>query len=414
MTEAPTTIQHAGDAPAAPRILLLAESPYLGGITSHILSIVDAFQSGDTFHFTIATLPGRRSDETLLEQAAQRGLEVHELPMSWRGDLRVLRALNRFVEDHRIDLIHTHNYRASLVARLARVPVPVVNTFHGMKIAPVLSMRFWQWADLRTMRRHRLTIACSDFARQWLIDRGLDPARTRTVYNCCEEPPATRTSGGGEELSSARTSGGGEELSSARTSGPGEGSASAAASRAAYHLPEQALIAAYIGRLVPGKGLPTLIEALAGSAALGLIVGDGPLRPRLEAQARATGADIRFLGRTPDPAPFLEMADIIALPSEMEALPMALIEAAAYGKPSIATRAGGIPEVVQDGDSGILIEPGDSPALAGALARLQSADLRAHMGARARAIWEERFRPAVMAAALAWAYRDALGGAHAG
>jgi glycosyltransferase involved in cell wall biosynthesis len=91
----------------------------------------------------------------------------------------------------------------------------------------------------------------------------------------------------------------------------------------------------------------------------------------------------------------------------MEALPMTLIEAAACGRPSVATRAGGIPEVVRHEETGLLIAAGDEEALADALLRLKDPALRARLGKAAHAHWQAHFAPVVMAGALKRVYFEA-------
>jgi glycosyltransferase involved in cell wall biosynthesis len=353
-------------------VLLLAESPYFGGITSHILSILKAFSKEDAFRFVVATLPGRRDDVTLIEAVEAMGHRVHVLPMSWPYDLRVVGALRRLVADEHIDLIHTHNYRATLVCARLTAEIPVINTCHGQKVAPSLRMLLWQWAELRAMRRHRLTVACSEHVRNWLTKRGLAPDKIRAVYNGYELP---------------------------------EGEASLA--RDAFDIDEGKCVALFVGRLVEGKGVEALIRAVAGLTHwTALIAGDGPIRASLESEAAALGADVRFVGRVSEPGPYYGLADVVVLPSEMEALPMTLIEAAAHGVPAVATRVGGMTEVVRDGSSGILVEPGGSDALRAALARLEDNTIRAKMGRCAKETWRARFTLERMARKLVRVYED--------
>lgn len=357
------------------RVLILADAPYVGGITSHILSLCDAFAGRDDFDIVLATLPGRRDDATLLEGARDRGFACRVIPMACAWDVRVLRHIHRLVREEGIALVHTHNYRATLLCAAAVRGVPVVNTCHGPVVEPSARLRAWQRAELYAMRRHRLTIACAEHVRAWLIDQGLDEARLRTAYNGCAPREARGFSVSRQTLGIA----------------PG------------------CLVALYVGRLVEGKGLEHLIKALAGlHGATALIAGDGPLRPRLDALARQQGADVRFVGKTSDPAPYYRLADAVVLPSRMEALPMTLIEAAAYGRPAIATRAGGIPEVVAEGETGILVDYGNAAQLREALERCREAALREAMGHCARERWRKTFSLERMAEGLAALYREAL------
>ncbi|HUT77240.1 MAG TPA: glycosyltransferase family 4 protein [Polyangia bacterium] len=155
-----------------------------------------------------------------------------------------------------------------------------------------------------------------------------------------------------------------------------------------------------LGRLVPIKGVDVLIDALAGIPGIALVVaGDGPERDRLESTAASRGIPTRFLG-TVDPrrrAELLAAADAFALPSRVlsggrhEGLPLALLEAMAVGLPMVATRTGGVPEVVEDGVSGLLIPPDDPGALRDALGRLAgSPALRASLGDAARPVGAAR------------------------
>ncbi|MGB9802180.1 MAG: glycosyltransferase [Desulfofundulus sp.] len=103
-----------------------------------------------------------------------------------------------------------------------------------------------------------------------------------------------------------------------------------------------------------------------------MVVGDGPLRRVLEEESRALGLEGRlfFTGERRDIPQILSLMDVFVLPSTTEGLPLTILEAMAAGKPVIASRVGGLPEVVVDGETGFLVPPGDPQALARALAQL--------------------------------------------
>ncbi len=372
---------HNSDRAERIRVLVLADSPYAGGITSHLISIARAFEPRDDFEVILGTLPGRNRDSALLDRAQASGVTVHEFPMSWRTDVRVLGSLRRFVDEHAIDVVHTHNYRATLVTASARLGVPVVSTCHGMKVQPDLRMRLWQYLELIAMKSHAVTIACSEFVRGWLVRRGLNPERVRTIHNGYAPPGR-----------------------------PDEQHKVPAANRESLGISPDGLVLLYMGRLVPGKGVELLFQALEGiDRATAVIAGEGPLRASLEQRAESLAADVRFIGKAANPEPWYAMADALVLPSEMEALPMALIESCAHGLPAIATRAGGIPEAVSDNATGLLVPPGDVTALRGAIGRIAEPELRARLGRRAREVWRERFTLDIMGEGLARAYSDAAG-----
>ncbi len=171
--------------------------------------------------------------------------------------------------------------------------------------------------------------------------------------------------------------------------------------RLALGLPE-GVLAVYSGRLLRGKGLETLVEAMASPALppeLRLVLlgsGEGQLdvepelRRRME--ERGLAARVRFAGRVDDVSAYLRASDVFVFPSLFEALGIALVEAAACGLPAVASRTGGIVDVVEDGRSGVLVPPGDATALASALAALASdPGRRAALGREARAAAVRRF-----------------------
>jgi len=146
---------------------------------------------------------------------------------------------------------------------------------------------------------------------------------------------------------------------------------------------------AFAGRLTPQKALGQAIwsVATAGGIAL-LVVGDGPDRPRLERLAAELGVadDVRFLGAQPRERvlELLRAADGAVLTSDWENFPHTVVEALAVGTPVVATAVGGVPEVVHDGENGLLVPPGDRDAFAEAIRRFVDDDgLRARLAAAA-------------------------------
>lgn len=150
----------------------------------------------------------------------------------------------------------------------------------------------------------------------------------------------------------------------------------------------------FVGRLAGVKGVPVLLQALARlktqHPALQLtLIGDGPERPRIEAEAKALGLgdNTRFLGYQSQDAvaEALQQSDLFVLPSFAEGLPVVLMEAMAAALPVVTTRIAGVPELVQDGESGLLVAPGDVDALSTALETLVSdPKRRARMGRAGR------------------------------
>ncbi len=155
-------------------------------------------------------------------------------------------------------------------------------------------------------------------------------------------------------------------------------SADRVAARHALGVDDAAVLVGGVGRLVAGKQFDRLLHAvtrlqrLAGPPLVVVLVGDGPERPHLERLARELDVRLLLPGFLDDPHPTLAGCDVAVLPSRAEGLPLVVLESMALGVATIATRVGGIPELIQDGDSGLLVPVGETAALAAALQRLRT------------------------------------------
>jgi glycosyltransferase involved in cell wall biosynthesis len=164
-------------------------------------------------------------------------------------------------------------------------------------------------------------------------------------------------------------------------------------------LPPDTLVIGVICALRPEKGLSTLIQAFAAIRKLGprvklAIVGSGPMRESLESEARELGIgdDCVFQPATSEVAEWLRAMDIFVLPSLSEALSNSLMEAMACGCCAVASRVGGNPELVRDGETGLLFEPADVAGLSAALKTLiENESLRRRLAAAGEQMLHERF-----------------------
>ncbi len=173
-----------------------------------------------------------------------------------------------------------------------------------------------------------------------------------------------------------------------------------------------------MGKLVPRKGVDTLIEAMGilgrrrGGAPLLMAAGVGELREGLEARARELGVGdrVRFVGKVPhdDLGWWMSAGDVFVLPSLSEGLPTVVCEAMNCGLPVVATAVDGTPEIVRDGETGILIPTGDPEALAAALARiLDDPEVAARMSAAALRIGQAEYTWAANARRMTGIYEEA-------
>lgn len=297
-----------------------------------------------------------------------------------RGTLNLYKLLRR----ERIDLIHTHLYGANLVGRLAgRLRrIPVISSLHNPDYEPSVLQDNPRLSPvklnmLRMLDRvscaigHPRFIAVSDYVRRSAITfLGIPPARAQVIYNAVDPKDFEPTERSGRL-------------------------------RAELGIGMNDPVVLCVARLDPQKGLRYLIDATPALVSRFpslrvLLVGGGPpaIRDSLVKLAERSGvaAHVMFLGIQPNVQDYLQLCDVFVLPSLYEGLGIALVEAMAAGRPCVATRVGAIPEVVDEGRSGMLVSPGDPAGLATAITRLLEAPaLRREMGEGGRRIVLERF-----------------------
>lgn len=380
-----------------PRVAQVVTRMDVGGVPDHVLTLTRGLIGGHDVTLICGAIDPRHA-----AALAAMGVEVVMAPFSRLPDplrdLRAVRALRALMIERRFDIIHTHMSKAALAgvvaARLVRPSAArplVVNTAHNLgSIAlshPLLRRAFRIYDRMLLGNSCDAVIVVSERLRAQALALGLvPPHRLFAIPN-------------GIAL---------ERFA------PDQ--AQSAAQRAALNVsPGQTLIVT-VARLVWFKGLDVLIDALALLAprqpgARLAIVGAGPLRADLERRAQALGVGDRvtFTGERRDVPQLLAAADVFALTSVSEGMPISILEAMASGLPVAATDVGGVGELVQDGETGLLTRPRDPAAFAAALESL-SADpaLRERMGARGRARAEAEFTGSAMTDRTAALYAQAL------
>lgn len=190
-----------------------------------------------------------------------------------------------------------------------------------------------------------------------------------------------------------------------------------AAARRDLGIPEEAVAVACVGEIVERKGIRELLQAVeilagkcAGRAPVFLLAGDGPLLPELR-DRKDLHRHLLLPGSVRPPDPVLAACDIFALPSLGEAMPIALLEGMAAGLPVVASRVGGIPEIVREGVEGRLVEPGSAAELASAIRDLaEDGAARRRMGEASRARVRDRYDAGRMADRTCALYDEILEG----
>lgn len=307
-------------------------------------------------------------------------------------DARAERTIRRLIRDRQPHVVHTHMAKAGALGRLAarRTGVPVViHTYHGHVLEGYFSRPItsaFVAAERRLARSSDVLIAVSPSVRDDLLALGVGtPAQWRVV-------PV------GLELDALLD-----------TPPPG------AVARARLGVPDGIPVVGVVGRLVPIKDHRTFLEAAVRMGTdrpdvVFAVAGDGELRTDLESRARALLGDrVRFLGWVEDLPALYATLDVVMLTSRNEGTPVSLIEAGAAGRPVVATRVGGVKDVVREGVTGLLAAPGDAAALAAAALRLlDEPAVAATMGTAARTWVRDRFSATRLADDLAGLYRECL------
>ncbi len=313
--------------------------------TPHLLSFVNLSRPDNSFT-SVAERTITRFSKILMNGFI-------DIPRQLRETVLVIRSL-------RIELVHSHGYRCDILGFMAarQVGIPIISTVHGW--TPVSrSLRCYEYLDRLFLRRFDRIICVSRPLYEGLYD--VVP-QERLFF----VPNAVARHDGDAPVPEAGDRDGRTIL--------------------------------YVGRLSPEKGLDLLLRACALLTERRdirlLLLGDGPCREEYERLVRELGVaeQVLFLGHQSDVDSFYRRADMLILPSRTEGLPMTLLEAMSRGVPIIATRVGGMPDLIRDGETGILVSPEDPVALKDAILRLLADPSEARaLGARGRSMVRQEY-----------------------
>jgi len=364
------------------RVLHIIESLGHGGAERQLINNLKAIDKS-RFINAVCFLFDR---DDLQPELLRLGIPVYKLGMSsqydWRRGLFGLRAVTK---EGQFDVIHTELYWANIYGRVCGrlfSDAKIVTTIHAPTYEPQVlkddpNLKPWKLTLVRildgltgTVCNYRF-VACSEFVKRSAVGRlGYRPESIEVIYN-------------GIDLGSFREDDSGKVISLRRELGLDHGEA----------------ILVNVGRLIPQKGQRYLIMAMPKvldeqpSCKL-LLVGEGPMENELQDLAHdlGVGEAIWFLRTRLDVPAILQLSDLFVLPSLSEGMPVALLEAMAMRKPCIASNITSIPEVVEDGRSGVLVEPQRPDQLANAvLSLIDDRERRQAMRVRGRQIVKEKF-----------------------
>ncbi|MGZ4317712.1 MAG: glycosyltransferase [Gaiellaceae bacterium] len=299
-------------------------------------------------------------DEAPFEDSLRAaGVRIEHIPRPRprpRPQLSSAIALARVFRHRDPHLVHAHNPAAGAAVAIARAlarrrDIAIVTTYHG-----VLASRMGRATRALSLSSD-FVVGCGPTATSQLRALGLSVDHSATVFNAVEAVPTRPAAEIRQELGA-----------------------------------EDAELIVTVGRQVHEKNQALLVDAVALLAdrrprLRAVLVGDGPLGGELRAQIRRLGLEERvtLAGERPDAVDVVAAADVFVLSSSTEALPLAVLEAMAVGRPVVATDVGGVRDAVQHERTGLLVPPGDAPALAAAIERLLDDDqLSRRLGTHAR------------------------------
>ncbi|MFL6386210.1 MAG: glycosyltransferase family 4 protein [Terriglobales bacterium] len=316
------------------------------------------------------------------ERARRRGLSVRMVHCQGRADWRAVRQIEECIQEDGIDLLHTHGYKADLYGYVAarRSGKPIVATCHNW-VGGTAALGIYNHLDRMALKRFQGLAAVSDLVAQRLLDSGVAAKKIRTIANGIDVERFERA------------------------------------------LPSPALdfegnkVVGMVARLDLQKGFEYLLRAAhalcGGFPALKVvIVGEGPDRQAIESMIQRFGlqSNVILAGQHSDMPGIYAAMDIFVLPSLNEGLPMTILEAMAASRPVIATRVGAISSVIKDGETGLLVDPGDINGLRDALARLLTdSDLCRRIGSAGHDWVSRNYTSEVMALKYRAMYDEVLG-----
>lgn len=354
----------------SPKVLIVDLSNFYGGASSRVLSLLNRARPG-----TMA-LAGLEHG-VVTAKARELGLPVHAVS-SHKADPRLLFRLIRIIRQEGYNLLDTQNIQSKFWANFAALftgaaLVSTLNSWytHEHSTNP-LKGRFYLSLEFLTNQSLDLYITVSEQDRQMLLKSGISPEAIDLVYNTIELDV--------DRIPYERQ-----------------------AILQRFNLPSDAILCTSVGRLVPQKGFDILIEAFKQIASTlpavhCLILGEGDDHALLARQIQEAGLEGRIvLAGYQDRQRVLSIvksSDLFVMPSRYEGTPVALLEAAALARPILATRAGGIPEMVTHDEHAYLVPTLDAAALAEGFVKMAgNLEYAQQLGKNAQRRVKENFSP---------------------
>jgi glycosyltransferase involved in cell wall biosynthesis len=382
------------------RVLRAIARLNMGGPTLHVSYLTKGLDERG-YETTLVAGQLARGEDSMSYAADELGIDVVEVPQLHRDlsplyDPVSVKRLVAEIQRVRPHIVHTHTAKAGAVGRLAALmagdarPPILVHTFHGHVLRgyfdPVRTEIFRETEKFLARHTTRL-VAVGPEVRDDLVSLGVAPPESFSVIRLgIDLEHRLADAGDGSEL------------------------------RRLFGIPADRFVVGWIGRMTGIKRVPDVLATFRllldqGVDAQLVLVGDGPERGQLEQRALELGITRRtlFAGYQREIAPYFGLFDAFLLPSGNEGTPVVAMESLATETPVVATRVGGVPDVVRDGVDGFLAEAGDVASLAGRLAELaRDPELRSRFGAAGREHVVPRYRVSRLVDDVDALYRELL------
>jgi glycosyltransferase involved in cell wall biosynthesis len=369
--------------------MTLMSTDHLSGPLRQLLQLVEHVQPNGSHAFLLCfTCLAGLAQPKLFAQIRAKGMGLSVVLQHRRFDRSLIQSVRDVILDKGIDLLQTHGYKPSILGFFLKrtLDIPWVAFLHG-NTSEDFKVRCYFFLEKLAVRKADAVVTVSEAMRHELLKQGFPPNKVHVLRNAID-PGFLQTVTSGltpEELSRIRGSNG---------DGP---------------------LIGIIGRMSPEKGHATFLKAFPQvltkvPTARTVFLGTGQEEARLRKMCAEKGMEnhVHFMGFQEDVAAWYPALDLVVLPSLSEGLPNVAMEAMLFGKPVVATNVGGVPEVVEDGVTGIVVPPRDAKALADAVIEmLSSPGLMAEYGVRGRNKVLEEFSPQVRAQSMIVLY-DAI------
>lgn len=331
-----------------PTVLILIGDTTVSGPVKGVFQLMEALEDTPGRYILVNCQTTRANTEELLAEADDRGIDIQTVVHTPRSYLSLVKTVENLCLDHDVDIIQTHGYKQSFVGLMVktRKRLKWVCFLHGTTTEN-LKTRLYHIIDNFLQLFADSTVIVTQAQRKQLFD-GNNTKRVRVVHNSIDLKRPIR----------------------------GTTNRSVAADQQPQHMGSFLFIV--VGRLSPEKGVDLFLPAVrdvidtTGEDVRAYIVGDGPERERLKQLNRRLNLENRvvFTGFTPLPGDYMRLADCLVLPSRSEGIPNVVLEAMALEKMVIATKVGGVPEIISHERHGLLVDSESIQGLAAAMIRI--------------------------------------------